>query len=164
MKNSEPQNREQSPKSWNSKGSCVCIKYIFHMYFTVHLSHVMSWDQAIKITVPTNVGSWPPLHQKNNSAFRERTEFKQTWARRGGISQAERWVGGDVVKVLTGMQELCPRLAWRFGDTSCTRVFGRPHDPFGEVSSYSDVTGTGAGAGREWRYRQQCRKSPSCTS
>lgn len=130
------------------------------MYFTLHIPQVMSWDQAIKITVPANVGSWPLLHQKTNSAFREQTEFKQTWVRRGSISQAERWVGGDVVKALTGIQELCPQFAWRFEETSCTRVFGRAHDPFGEVNSYSDVTG----AGWEWRSRQQCRKSPSCTS
>lgn len=40
------------------------------MYFTGHLPQVMSRDQAIKITVQTNVRYWPPLHQKTNSAFR----------------------------------------------------------------------------------------------
>lgn len=75
------------------------------------------------------------------------------------ISQAEQCVGGDVVTALTGIQELCPLSAWMLEDTSCARAFGRAHDSFGEMSS-SDF----AGAGWEWWSRQQCSKSPSCTS
>lgn len=51
------------------------------------------------------------------------------WARRGSISQAEQWVGGDVVTVLTGIQELCPQSAWRFEDTSCTRFLAELMTP-----------------------------------
>lgn len=62
----------------------------------------MALDGAIKITVPTNVGSWCSFHQKPKAAFWKETEFIRMWATRVSISQSEQWVAGHAVKVLTG--------------------------------------------------------------